>query len=180
GQAAATYTDLTWHTAQELNSAAFEVEASQDGRTFRPVGQVAAACTSSQAHRYTYRHATTQSGIRYYRLRQVDQDGTNSYSAVLSLSPGRSAARSISVTAAPNPFREEPVEATWPYDPLEGPVRLRNGRPEPRPAGRRERLAAAAAAVEDRIRQRLAHALDVAGQPPAPSGAETAQGQGWD
>ncbi|GAA3671084.1 ATP-dependent DNA helicase AdnB [Arthrobacter ginkgonis] len=79
-----------------------------------------------------------------------------------------------------NPFREEPVEATWPYDPLEGPVRLRNGRPEPRPAGRRERLAAAAAAVEDRIRQRLAHALDVAGQPPAPSGAETAQGQGWD
>ncbi|MET4104978.1 hypothetical protein ABIB60_000306 [Hymenobacter sp. UYP22] len=107
GQAAATYTDLTWHTAQELNSAAFEVEASQDGRTFRPVGQVAAAGTSSQAHRYTYRHATTQSGIRYYRLRQVDQDGTSSYSAVLSLSPGRSAARSISVTAAPNPFREQ-------------------------------------------------------------------------
>ncbi|WP_149955338.1 ATP-dependent helicase [Zafaria cholistanensis] len=79
-----------------------------------------------------------------------------------------------------NPFREEPVEAAWPYDPLEGPVRIRNGRPEPRPEGRRERLAAAAAAVEDRIRQRLAHALDAAGQLPAPSGVETPQGQGWD
>ncbi|WP_376973161.1 UvrD-helicase domain-containing protein [Arthrobacter sp.] len=60
-----------------------------------------------------------------------------------------------------NPYREEPVEAVWPYDPLEGPVRARGGVEERRPRGRREGLEAAAAAVRA--------ALD--GAEPAPDSA---------
>lgn len=106
GQATATYSELTWNTAQEVNSEAFEVEASQDGRTFRRVGQVAAAGNSTQARRYTYRHATTQAGPRYYRLRQVDQDGTSTYSSVVTLTAKRTAG-APTVTAAPNPFHDK-------------------------------------------------------------------------
>ncbi|WP_170172745.1 T9SS type A sorting domain-containing protein [Hymenobacter rigui] len=107
GRATATGTELTWNTAQEVNSAAFEVEASQDGQTFRQIGQVAAAGSSTLPRHYSYRHATTYAGTRYYRLRQVDQDGTSSYTSVLTLRAGADQSRNISVTTAPNPFREK-------------------------------------------------------------------------
>ncbi|MGJ9402286.1 ATP-dependent helicase [Arthrobacter sp. KK5.5] len=48
---------------------------------------------------------------------------------------------------AENPFREEPVQAVWPYDPLEGPIRIRGSVEEPVRAGRRRAMEAAAAAV---------------------------------
>ncbi|MCA8830042.1 T9SS type A sorting domain-containing protein [Hymenobacter pini] len=106
GQATATYSDLTWNTAQEVNSEAFEVEASTDGRTFRTVGRVAAAGSSAQARRYAYRHFTTRTGTRYYRLRQLDLDGTSAYSSVVTLAPQRRAG-TATVTAAPNPFHNK-------------------------------------------------------------------------
>ncbi|MBV1779591.1 ATP-dependent helicase [Paeniglutamicibacter sp. ABSL32-1] len=46
-----------------------------------------------------------------------------------------------------NPFREAPLEARWPYDPLEGPVVTGGGVQRPRPPGRRAKLEASAAAV---------------------------------
>ena len=46
-----------------------------------------------------------------------------------------------------NPFREEPLEARWPYDPLEGPVVVGGGTVRPRPPGRRAALEAAARSV---------------------------------
>ncbi|SET43520.1 T9SS type A sorting domain-containing protein [Hymenobacter actinosclerus] len=103
GQAKASYSDLRWETAQELNAAAFEVQASADGRTFAVVGRVEAAGSSGTVRRYTYRHSTTQAGPRYYRLRQLDLDGSSSYSSVVTLmAPGVGGA--ARVTAAPNPF----------------------------------------------------------------------------
>ncbi|WP_426491854.1 T9SS type A sorting domain-containing protein [Hymenobacter sp. 102] len=106
GQATATYSELTWHTAQEVNSAAFEVEASLNGRAFEVVGRVAAAGSSTQTRRYTFRHTTTQPGPRYYRLRQIDQDGTSTYSSVITLTPRRGPG-AATVTAAPNPFHTQ-------------------------------------------------------------------------
>jgi hypothetical protein len=106
GQALATYSELTWTTAQEVNSEAFEVEASTDGRAFRTVGRVAAAGTATQVRRYSYRHATTQPGPRYYRLRQVDQDGSSTYSSVVTLTTKRRTG-AATITAAPNPFHDK-------------------------------------------------------------------------
>ena len=48
---------------------------------------------------------------------------------------------------AANPFREQPLEARWPYDPLEGPVVTGGGVQRPRPPGRRAKLEAAALGV---------------------------------
>ncbi|MBX0289863.1 T9SS type A sorting domain-containing protein [Hymenobacter sp. HSC-4F20] len=104
GEATPTRTELHWQTAQELNSAAFEVEASLDGRAFRQVGRVAAAGTSAQTRHYHFQHAVTGTAPRYYRLRQVDEDGSSTYSSVLPLAVQGSAAASAQVTLAPNPF----------------------------------------------------------------------------
>ena len=75
---------LSWSTASEKNSARFEVERSADGRRFGRIGEVAAQGSSTTAVAYSYldREAAQVAGLVYYRLRQVDQDGTFSYSPV--------------------------------------------------------------------------------------------------
>ena len=76
---------LRWATASEKNNDHFDVEASADGRTFRRIGQVAGHGSSTQPHEYQLvdpaiaRYAASPV---YYRLRQVDGDGTFSYSPV--------------------------------------------------------------------------------------------------
>jgi hypothetical protein len=66
----------TWATAQERNASHFLVERSADLRTFHPVGQVPARGTTSQRQEYALTDAEPLPGTSYYRLRQVDRDGT--------------------------------------------------------------------------------------------------------
>ncbi|MDB5269519.1 MAG: hypothetical protein JWP58_2559 [Hymenobacter sp.] len=75
---------LAWATASEKNSAAFEVERSLDGNAFARIGTVAAAGSSSTPHNYELLDAQLPTGAAtlYYRLRQVDADGSFSYSPV--------------------------------------------------------------------------------------------------
>jgi uncharacterized delta-60 repeat protein len=82
--ASPTSAQLTWVTASELQSAFFEVERSSDGQIFTRVGQVTAAGTSTAAHTYHWLDAALPPGAVtvYYRLRQLDQDGTATYSPV--------------------------------------------------------------------------------------------------
>jgi hypothetical protein len=84
GQAAVA---LQWQTASEVGSAYFEVERSVDGVRFAPVAHVAAMGTSPIAHAYTYTDSEIATSVRYYRLRQVDQDGTSAYSPVRTVLP---------------------------------------------------------------------------------------------
>ena len=79
---------LTWHTANELRSNRFEIERSPDGRTFKVLGTVAAAGTSNILHAYAFTDGQLPVGhaMLYYRLRQVDTDGTGSYSPVRAVS----------------------------------------------------------------------------------------------
>lgn len=73
---------LTWHTASELHSDYFAAERSADGKSFAEMGRVAAAGTSSQAHSYAFYDPLPLGGTGYYRLRQVDLDGSFTYSPV--------------------------------------------------------------------------------------------------
>lgn len=76
---------LKWTTASELNNAYFEVESSVDGRTFRALGRVAGAGTSTLAHSYQFTDAGLAryaSGLVYYRMRQVDTNGASAYAPV--------------------------------------------------------------------------------------------------
>jgi rhamnogalacturonan endolyase len=78
---------LAWTTASEKNSATFDVERSIDGSAFIGAGTLPAAGTSTAPRAYTLTDAKLPGGVStlYYRLRQVDKDGTFSYSPVRSV-----------------------------------------------------------------------------------------------
>ncbi|RZK87316.1 MAG: T9SS type A sorting domain-containing protein, partial [Hymenobacter sp.] len=85
---------LKWTTASEKNNDHFDVEASADGRTFQRIGQVAGHGTTTQAHDYQLVDpaiAHYAASPVYYRLRQVDLNGTATYSPVRAVAVGQSA-----------------------------------------------------------------------------------------
>ncbi|UOQ54776.1 Ig-like domain-containing protein [Hymenobacter cellulosivorans] len=75
---------LTWRTAQELHNDHFEVERSFDKEGFTVVASVAGQGTTTSPTSYTHtdRNAANLGRTVYYRLRQVDEDGSTSYSPV--------------------------------------------------------------------------------------------------
>jgi|GEM_PF-3296899 len=95
---------LRWNTASEKNCRGFEVQVSTTGKEFSAVGWVNGAGSSAQRHAYEFTHEDlTKLAARtvYYRLRQVDEDGTASFSPVRVLSFSHSAIQPF--TIAPNP-----------------------------------------------------------------------------
>lgn len=80
---------LTWSTASEKSNDHFDVERSFNGVSFEQIGQVQGRGTTSQTTSYSFTDANVgrqHSGVVYYRLQQVDTDGTASYSPVRTVS----------------------------------------------------------------------------------------------
>ncbi len=93
---------VTWTTSQEINTSHFIVEHSTDGRNFSPIAQVTAAGNSSTPRNYSYNDINPARGINYYRLRIVDRDNTNKYSAIRSVRNEGVA----DITVYPNPVKD--------------------------------------------------------------------------
>ena len=85
--------NLRWATASEKDNDHFDVEASTDGRTFARVGQVAGHGSTLLPQQYSFTDenlARYAASLVYYRLRQVNGDGTSSFSQVrtVAVAPG--------------------------------------------------------------------------------------------
>lgn len=108
---------LSWTTASERNNAGYEVQRQDAGQTsFRRVGFVAGRGTSQAAADYTFQDANDFQGLSYYRLRQLDQDGTETYSPVRAVA-GLAGGQLFSLAAYPNPVAPQAtltLEATGP------------------------------------------------------------------
>ncbi len=79
-------TMLSWSTAYEEGLAAFTVERSDDGSTFREVGIVTATGQSQEIRHYNFLDVTPlNSTTVYYRLKVSDEDGGYTYSEVITL-----------------------------------------------------------------------------------------------
>ncbi|MER2999025.1 T9SS type A sorting domain-containing protein [Pontibacter populi] len=76
---------LTWVTASEKDNDRFEVERSQDGKNFSKIGEVAGNGTSSRKLNYSFTDNRPATGVNYYRLRQVDYDGTAEFSKTIAV-----------------------------------------------------------------------------------------------
>ncbi len=72
---------LSWATATEANSAGFSIERSDNGVSFRPIGFVRAAGNSNHLLTYSFQDNACTTAA-YYRLAQVDVDGSVTYSPV--------------------------------------------------------------------------------------------------
>ena len=73
---------LSWSTATELNNKGFEIQMSNDNLNFENVGFVPGFGTSSEKHNYNFELNALKDGKYYFRLAQVDYDGTISYSNI--------------------------------------------------------------------------------------------------
>ena len=90
---------LSWATASEKNSEGFEVQRSADGEAYQVMGKVVAQGTSTSQHEYEFRDARPLAGLTYYRLRQIDADGSSAYSPVATAR----ARAGVETLAYPNP-----------------------------------------------------------------------------
>jgi len=113
---------LTWETAGEINNSHFEAQRSADLQNFETLGEVAGNGTSSQLHRYAFTDSRPVSGLNYYRLRQVDFDGTHTFSTLAAVQVGSSGIPGF--RAFPQPCKElcyiesgdwhnAPLQLTW-------------------------------------------------------------------
>lgn len=92
--------ELTWITAKEFNVQQYELERSANGVEYKTLTIVKA--TNAYALTNTYRFADAQpvTGISYYRLRMVDNDGRVTYSGVKMINRKM---QQSAVTCYPNP-----------------------------------------------------------------------------
>ena len=74
---------LSWQTASEEQNDFFMVERGTDELGFNSIGQVQGNGTTTIRNSYTFLDERPLSGTSYYRLKQVDEDGTFTYSAVV-------------------------------------------------------------------------------------------------
>ncbi|MFZ1688539.1 MAG: T9SS type A sorting domain-containing protein [Flavobacteriales bacterium] len=72
---------LEWTTATEVDNDRFEIERSADGTEFSWIGVVPGAGNSMTSQQYSFLDRSPHAGINYYRLRQVDTNGDQSYSS---------------------------------------------------------------------------------------------------
>lgn len=75
---------VKWTVATETDNDYIAVERSNDGTSFSEIGRIAGNGTRDFAADYELEDSFPVSGTNYYRLRQVDQDGTTNYSHVVS------------------------------------------------------------------------------------------------
>lgn len=78
--------ELSWNTAMELDNSHFEIERSLDGKTWEMIGEVEGQGNTTEAIAYSYKDEGPfdfdQFMKVYYRLKQVDFDGSYAYSGI--------------------------------------------------------------------------------------------------
>lgn len=73
---------LSWATATEINNAGWNIQESHNGFTWNTIDWVDGNGDSHERIAYQYENEITKEGLTFYRLEQVDLDGTKSYSEV--------------------------------------------------------------------------------------------------
>jgi len=92
---------LEWETGSEINNDRFEVERSKDGINWELLTTVIGAGNSNTKLRYNIYDIMPYLGTSYYRLKQIDFDGSFSYSKTEVINN----IKTLPVTIYPNPNR---------------------------------------------------------------------------
>ncbi|MBE2280640.1 MAG: S8 family serine peptidase, partial [Ignavibacteriaceae bacterium] len=74
---------LNWSTATEVNNSGFEVQRKHSGNNWESAGFVTGRGNSTEFNNYNFNDKPTKPGFYQYRLKQIDFDGSYSYSHIL-------------------------------------------------------------------------------------------------
>jgi hypothetical protein len=96
--------ELVWSTATEINNDYFDIQKSEDGVNFLTVGRVNGNGTTTNQNAYTFSDRVILEKPIYYRLNQVDFDGTNEFSKIIVVSNNFQLSGNSNVELYPNPM----------------------------------------------------------------------------
>ena len=96
---------INWSTATETNNKLFELERSNDGVSFKKITTIAGNGTSASQHNYSFKDNPEDDIIYYYRLKQVDFDGKETYYYVIA-NTEKSCFKNKELLVFPNPAND--------------------------------------------------------------------------
>ncbi|MBR9979295.1 MAG: T9SS type A sorting domain-containing protein [Bacteroidetes bacterium] len=112
--------DLRWETATELNNYGFEIErASWKDGPYTMIGFVEGQGTKHSPSQYAFNDAAATKPTAFYRLKQIDRDGSITYSDAIEVA---SEDTRIEVANYPNPFN--PATTITFTSPADGHARM--------------------------------------------------------
>ena len=91
---------LNWETSSETNNAGFEIERSPTTTDFKKVGFVDGSGNSAGSKKYQFSDRNSSEEVTYYRLKQLDHDGSFEYSRMIAVQGFREL---LSLVTVPNP-----------------------------------------------------------------------------
>lgn len=94
---------LSWRTETETNNYGFEILRSAQNDNWEKIGFVEGYGNSNSPKDYTFTDASVSSGTYSYRLKQIDNDGTFSYSKIIEVDLGAPDKYELAQNF-PNPF----------------------------------------------------------------------------
>lgn len=97
---------IDFETLTEQNNKAFVIEHGTDDYHWTPIATIASKGNSASIHTYSFLHTTAATGSNYYRIKQIDLDGSSTYSGTLFLNNNCNGL-SATVTSYPNPIKEQ-------------------------------------------------------------------------
>jgi len=77
------YVQLDWETASEKNNREFIIEKSSNSKDFYKIGSIPGCGNCNANSYYDYQDSNTSENAAYYRLKQIDYDGSCNYSDIV-------------------------------------------------------------------------------------------------
>ena len=95
--------ELYWKTTTEINNRMFEIEREKENNNYYTIGYVEGHGTTTETQEYSFTDNSVETGVNYYRLKQIDFNGGFEYSNEIKIDVTGPLTFSLSQNY-PNPF----------------------------------------------------------------------------